>query len=133
MEILSRCGFRCDLCPAYNPNIKSFDDKKKVSEKWQQYFGFYLEPEKIGCDGCIENSITLDVNCPVRPCLNERQLNNCAYCPDFDCEKIKSRMDALGDWLNKLEEIPNEDYELFIKPYESRKRLSELRYKLGMD
>ncbi len=130
MEILSRCGFRCDLCAAYNPNIKSFEDKKRVSAKWQQYFGFYLEPEKIGCDGCIGNSPTLDANCPVRPCLNERQLENCAYCPDFDCEKIKPRMDALVDWQDKLDEIPKEDYELFIKPYESRKRLTEIRKKI---
>ena len=131
MEILSRCGFRCDLCAAYNPNIKSFEDRKIVSAKWQQYFGFYLEPEKIGCDGCVGNSPTLDANCPIRPCLNERQLENCAYCPDFDCEKIKSRMDALVDWQDKLDEIPKEDYELFIKPYESRKRLTEIRKKIS--
>jgi hypothetical protein len=132
MEILARCGFRCDLCPAYNPNIINIYDKKKISEKWQQYFGFYLPPEKIGCDGCLNNSQPLDSDCPVRPCVNEKQLDNCAYCPDFDCDKLKTRMDALGEILNTINEIPEDDYLHFIKPYESRKRLTEIRTRLKL-
>ncbi len=127
MEILSRCGFRCDLCPAYNPNIKSFDDKKEVSEKWQKYFGFYLPPEKVGCDGCINNDATLDTECQVRPCVNEKKLENCAYCEDFGCEKLKSRMNAFEEVINKFADIPERDYRIFLIPFNSKKHLMEIR------
>jgi len=127
MEILSRCGFRCDLCPAYNPNIKSFEDKKEVSEKWQKYFGFYLPPEKVGCDGCIDNTPPLDSECPIRPCVNEKELKNCAYCNNFGCDKLKSRMNALEEIESKFDNIPERDYRIFLSPFNSRKFLMEIR------
>ncbi len=127
MEILSRCGFRCDLCPAYNPNIKSFEDKKEISEKWQKYFGFYLAPEKVGCDGCINNEAPLDTECQVRPCANEKKLENCVYCEDFGCDKLKSRMNAFEEVTSKFTDIPERDYRIFLLPFNSKKYLMEIR------
>lgn len=131
MEILARCGYRCDLCPAYNANINNFEDKKRTSEKWKQYFGFYFPPEKINCPGCVGDNATLDAGCPVKPCVIEKGLANCALCADFGCDKLKTRMDALGETLNKPDEIPEDDYQKFIRPYESRKRLTKIITDLG--
>jgi hypothetical protein len=131
MEIIARCGYRCDLCPAFISNTKSFGDKKITSEKWEQYFGFYFPPEKINCPGCIGDNLTLDAGCPVKPCVIEKGLTNCAFCADFGCDKLKTRMDALGETLNKLDEIPEDDYQKYIRPYESRKRLTKIIMDLG--
>jgi hypothetical protein len=79
-EILTRCGFRCDLCLAYKPNIEKHpENKQKLSDGWHKYFGFRIPPDEIYCEDCM------------------------------------------------AEEIPEEDYLCFIKPYENKKRFDALR------
>lgn len=41
-EILSKCGYRCDLCPAYTGNIGGEEDRMKVSRDWKRLFGFEI-------------------------------------------------------------------------------------------
>jgi hypothetical protein len=39
--ILTRCGYRCDLCLAYKPNVlKNLENQKILSDGWYKYFGF---------------------------------------------------------------------------------------------
>jgi hypothetical protein len=39
-EILSRCGYRCDLCLAYRPNVeKNPSNQQVLSDGWFKYFG----------------------------------------------------------------------------------------------
>lgn len=132
-EIITRCGYRCDLCLAYQPNIeKNPENPKILSDGWYQYFGFRIEPDNLHCDGCMssnKNDINLiDKECPVRPCVIEKELNNCANCENYICNKLKGRIVS----VEKIEEqigkkIPKEDYIRFIKPYENKKRLDKMR------
>jgi hypothetical protein len=32
--IVTRCGFRCDLCPAFHENVGGPEDQKRVSDGW---------------------------------------------------------------------------------------------------
>jgi hypothetical protein len=91
--ILSRCGFRCDLCLAYRPNVEANPSNQQIlSDGWYKYFGFRIPAEKIICDGCMaDNPRLIDTKCPVRPCVLERGLANCADCPDYICEKLSDR------------------------------------------
>ena len=51
--IISKCGYRCDLCPAYESNLKSDADKQRMSDAWAKYCGFQIQPEQItSCPGC---------------------------------------------------------------------------------
>lgn len=129
-EILSRCGFRCDLCLAYRENIgKHPENKQKLSDGWYKYFGFRIPADEIYCEGCIDNP-TLDKDCRVRPCVIEKGLQNCSQCDSYVCEKLKERIFTYEDVRQKFgEEIPEEDYVCFIKPYENKKRLDALRKK----
>ena len=46
--ILTRCGYRCDLCLAYRPNVaKNPSNQQKLSDGWFKYFGFRLPPSEI--------------------------------------------------------------------------------------
>jgi hypothetical protein len=126
-EVLSRCGYRCDLCPAYEPNLKSFADKQRASAGWSKYFGFKISPEEIGCAGCLNDGKHAYESCPVRPCALERGLQNCAFCSDFGCEKLQPLMDFADQLAGKVNEIPEEEYELFVRPYKNRERLLKLR------
>ena len=128
-EILTRCGFRCDLCLAYKSNIEKHpENKQKLSDGWHKYFGFRIPPDEIYCEGCMTDSPTLDKDCPVRPCVIEKGLENCAQCDDYICEKLKQRIVTYEGIKQKVaKEIPEEDYLCFIKPYENKKRLDALR------
>ena len=128
--ILTRCGFRCDLCLAYKPRIeKNPQDKQKLSDGWFKYFGFRIPAEKITCDGCMATtSNLLDKECPVRPCVIEKGFAHCGKCDSYICEKLKERIVVLEDIKTKVnEEISKEDYRCFIRPYENKKRLDVLR------
>ena len=124
--ILTRCGYRCDLCLAYKPNVKNNpSNRQKLSDGWFKYFGLQIPPEQIICDGCMsDNPKLIDQACPVRPCVKEKSLANCSQCDQYICEKLMARIvqyDEIEKSINA--EIPENDYQCFIRPYENKKRL----------
>lgn len=128
--ILTRCGYRCDLCLAYRPNIEKHpEDRQKLSDGWHKYYGFRLPASEICCDGCMaENPRLIDRSCPVRPCVIEMGLENCAQCEHYVCEKLKQRLVTYDGVRQRTSgEIPEDDYHCFIRPYENKKRLDALR------
>ena len=128
--ILTRCGYRCDLCLAYKPNVeKNPSNQQKLSDGWFKYFGFRLPPESILCDGCMaDNPKLIDRTCPVRPCVIARELENCAQCDDYVCEKLTQRLVVFEDIQQKAGGfIPEDDYQCFIQPYENKLRLETLK------
>lgn len=129
-EILTRCGYRCDLCLAYRPNVEARPSNQgTLSDGWHKYFGFRISPEQIICDGCMANNPRLiDTACPVRPCDIERGYANCSECPDYVCEKLVERLVVYEDVAARLGcPIPDEDRARFIAPYENKRRLDSLR------
>ena len=128
--VLTRCGYRCDLCLAYRPNLESNPDNRQIlSDGWFTYFGFRIPPEEILCDGCLaEDARLVDTACPVRPCVIERGLPNCAACGQYICAKLEERMVSWEEVRQRMRaEIPEEDYQRFILPYENKPRLEEIR------
>jgi hypothetical protein len=132
--ILTRCGYRCDLCLAYRPNVESNPaNQQKLSNGWYQYFGFRIPPEKILCDGCLaDNPLLIDQACPVRPCVIAKGLENCAYCESYACEKLVERLVVYEEVKKRVNvDIPGEDRICFIQPYENKTRLDELKASRG--
>jgi hypothetical protein len=128
--MLTRCGYRCDLCLAYQPNIlENPSNRQKLSDGWYKYFGFRLLPEEIYCDGCMaDNPKLIDKGCPVRPCVTEKGLDNCAQCEQYVCEKLTERLVVYEEVRHRVgAEIPEDDYRCFIQAYENRQRLDALR------
>ena len=128
--ILSRCGYRCDLCLAFRPNVEANpSNRQTLSDGWHKYFGFRIPAEQIICDGCMaENPRLIDKACPVRPCVLARRLANCADCPDYACEKLAGRLVVYEKLAATTPHpIPAEDRARFIAPYENKVRLERLR------
>jgi hypothetical protein len=128
--VLTRCGYRCDLCLAYRPNVETNpSNQQKLSDGWFKYFGFRLAPEKILCDGCMaDHPRLIDQSCSVRPCVIERSLENCAQCEEYVCEKLRERIVVYEQVKERVgAEIPEDDYNCFIRPYENKSRLDVLR------
>ena len=127
--ILTRCGYRCDLCLAYRPNVESNPaNQQKLSDGWFKYFGFRIPAEKIICDGCMaEHPELIDRSCPVRPCVIEKRLDNCSQCEQYICEKLAERIVVYEEVKNHIgTEIPDDDRLCFIRPYENKERLESL-------
>lgn len=122
-EIIGRCGYRCDLCPAYVGNIKDDADRQRASDGWFKYFGFRVPPAEIDCRGCSPDCV--DKDCPVRPCAEAKAHADCSLCGEFPCDKLETRMDFIPKFLAEHPDlaIPPEDRRRFIEPYESRERM----------
>ena len=129
-EILTRCGYRCDLCLAYKLNVEQHPENQQIlSDGWFKYFGFRIPPAKIVCDGCMaDNPKLIDQQCPVRPCVISRNLSHCGECESYGCEKLQERWVVYEETAQKIgQPIPIEDRERIIAPYENKKRLDKLR------
>jgi hypothetical protein len=128
--ILTRCGYRWDLCLAYAPNVtRNPADREKLSDGWFKYYGFRIPPERILCDGCMaQDPRLIDKACPVRPCVIERGLENCAPCDEYVCDRVAQRL-VTYEWVKERvgDTIPEDDYLCFIRPYENERRLEALR------
>ena len=130
--VLTRCGFRCDLCLAYRPNVeRNPSNRQKLSDGWFKYFGFRIPPEEIACDGCLADApgaVLLDRGCPVRPCAIARGLDTCARCSDYGCERLQQRLIEAETWkASDGGDIPEDDYRCFLLPYANKRRLDALR------
>lgn len=135
-EILTRCGYRCDLCLAYKENIEKEDKRQQLSDGWYKLYGFRIEAKDIYCEGCISDNCLkanlIDKGCPVRPCVINRRYENCSQCNEFVCSKLKERIVKYEDLQSKrTEKIKNQERKYFIKPYENYDRLNKLRESNG--
>jgi hypothetical protein len=104
-KMMAYCGLTCDSCPIYLATIeldKSHQQEMRVSIArlcYEQY-GMKLKPEDItDCDGCR--------SCEIRKCASQRNIENCAYCPEYLCDKLKEFLSHEPDAQNRLEEIRN--------------------------
>ena len=126
-RIIAKCGYRCDLCPAFKTNLKGEEDRQRMSEALKKYYMVNLPSEMIRvCEGCQATVKMPDPNCPVYPCAMDRGVETCGHCADFGCDKLKERMDVVEEILAKHPDMPKEDFESFFKPYLSRQLLTQI-------
>ena len=93
-EKISMCGYRCDLCKAFAPNIQSNDEREVLSSMWNKYYELSIPLEKIYCDGCraaSESVKRIDMKCPVRTCVMKKLVDHCGECTEFPCEVFHER------------------------------------------
>ncbi len=123
--IIARCGYRCDLCPAYRENIHGPEDQQRTSDGWFKYYGFRISPEQICCDGCLDEhseARRIDASCPIRPCTIARCLETCGACSERGgCEHFDSRTVTREQVEQRVgAPVQAEDYRWFVLPYERR-------------
>lgn len=91
---MTRCGYCCDLCKAYAPNIQKNDQRKELSEAWKEYYDLDIPEDEIYCDGCrCEKSEAefIDSNCPVKKCVVVKKINHCGDCSEYPCSTFNQR------------------------------------------
>lgn len=90
-RLLAYCGLDCDQCPAYIAT--QANNIAKLTSLAAEWFDGATDHTIILCDGCKSNSQDSRImkwcaECPTRACAVERQLDNCAHCQDYGCQKL---------------------------------------------
>jgi hypothetical protein len=97
-KTIAICGLICTDCPALIATQKNDDEeRKKVAERWSTEKEI-LKPEDINCDGCLtvgERLIKFCKVCEVRRCGFEKNVENCAYCDEYACEKLSKLLEYI--------------------------------------
>ncbi len=90
--LIAACGLDCAACEAYLAT--QADDLlalEQVAAKWTKEYGLQgLTPEDIRCDGCMTpgRKVGHCSECKIRLCAIQRDLPNCAACPDYACGEL---------------------------------------------
>ena len=107
-KMIGYCGIICSACPVLIATQKNDDaERKRVAEIFTKQYGKGYKPEDINCEGCTSDSSRIFSYCNVceiRKCGREKYVKNCAYCPEYPCEKLSQ----LFSKYSKAEEILDE-------------------------
>jgi hypothetical protein len=106
---IAYCGLDCSVCPAYVATVNNDDAlKAKIAEQWSKDFGGNYKPEDIECDGCISEAGRHSGYCSVceiRLCGVKNEVENCAHCKDYSCEKLSAFHAGVTEAKNTLDGI----------------------------
>jgi hypothetical protein len=117
-EMIAYCGLACDKCFIHLATLeqnKSRQQEMRVSiaRFISEHYNMNMQAEDItDCDGCRDNSGRLFsgcLNCEIRKCAILRNLESCAYCPDYACDKLTELFGREQGAQTRLEELRNTD------------------------
>ncbi|MFX1314618.1 MAG: DUF3795 domain-containing protein [Promethearchaeota archaeon] len=106
-KMIVYCGLNCAECPAYIATQNEDEvELKRVAREWSNE-EMSLKPEDICCDGCnVEGRLFIWCGqCPIRICCRQKSFENCAYCDDFICDKLKNTFEKSPSAKKNLENI----------------------------
>lgn len=112
-KLIACCGLDCIVCPAYIATQK--DDKEglaKTAKQWTEQFGTDVRPKDVVCDGCNTPSpkkASYCNICEIRLCCIGKDLENCAACSEYICEKLEKFFKEAPAAKEGLEEVKNEN------------------------
>lgn len=108
-EMISVCGLLCSECGAFIATKNDDDEKRmEVAQLWYKEFKVDIKPEEINCTGCLSDSEPLFKHCKVcevRKCGKEKNIENCAYCDQYACEKLEKIFQMVPETKKRLDKI----------------------------
>ncbi|WP_456385089.1 DUF3795 domain-containing protein [Desulfolithobacter sp.] len=106
--MIACCGLDCTRCETYRAT-RDDDDRKRteIAAKWSVRYRCDLTAADINCTGCKGKGARFSFcgQCPIRACCQDRNLDHCALCSEYICEKLQRFIDqapAVGRALEKL-------------------------------
>ena len=106
--MIAYCGLNCFKCEAYLATQEDDDSKRaETAKNWSEMYNADIKPEQINCEGCKsegEKFLHCDI-CEIRNCCLTRQIDNCAVCDDYICDKLSGFIKlapVAGEALEKL-------------------------------
>lgn len=108
IKLIAYCGINCAECEAYTATQAG--DEKKAQEminKASEAMGKNLTLDDFWCDGCPADGRKCSYcgECAIRRCAREKNLANCAHCPDYRCEVLSAFLAGAGKAGDTLDDI----------------------------
>jgi len=112
--MIAYCGLICDTCPIHLATLEQDDSRKQlmrisIAEQCSKIYGLNMQPEDVtDCDGCKAETGRLFsgcMNCEIRNCVKNRNLDGCAFCEAYACEKLGKHFDADPEAKRRLDKI----------------------------
>jgi hypothetical protein len=92
-KMIAYCGLECHRCDTFLATKNNDGEKRAaVIQRWFKYTSELIKPEDVNCDGCFSNNGKLFPycqTCDIKTCGMEKNVVNCAYCPEYPCEKLE--------------------------------------------
>jgi hypothetical protein len=111
-RMVGYCGIVCSDCPVMVATQKNDDaERKRVAEIFTRQYEKECKPEDINCEGCVSSGQRIFSYCSVceiRKCGKTKNLNNCASCVDYPCEKLSKLFAGYAKAKETLDEIRRE-------------------------
>ena len=108
-KMIAFCGIVCSECPALLATQEDDDTKrKKVAETWSKQYNATIKPEDVNCDGCRSEGKRIFGYCNVceiRKCGTEKNVENCAHCSEYACDKLTKFFAMVPAAKTALEQI----------------------------
>jgi hypothetical protein len=108
-EMVAFCGLTCTECPAYLATQNDDDEERtRVAETWSRQYNSDIKPEDINCGGCLPGHTKYFHHCSecdIRACGVAREVQNCAYCDDYLCERLERFFGFVPAAKTKLDSI----------------------------
>ena len=96
--MIACCGLSCSTCPIHLATLEQ-DESRRLSMRLaiakicSEQYGTNLSANDISdCDGCMSNTGRLFNSCrkcEIRNCALERNLQSCAFCDDYACDRLQ--------------------------------------------
>ena len=115
-EVLAYCGLVCQTCPIYLATREENKEEQKrmrseIAQLCREQYGMAYRPEDIGdCDGCPTEGGRLFFackDCVIRSCARQKEIENCAHCGEYVCERLEAFFATEPTARTRLDEIRN--------------------------
>lgn len=115
------CGYNCHLCAARSDDPAV---RERLVAGWRRIFGHQqYTTENVKCSGCRGDGEVADKQCRVRPCAAARQVESCAQCDEFPCDKVRSLLASREGLLiycrPESGPVTADEYRLCMRQFES--------------
>ena len=107
-EMTAYCGIDCSKCKALKASqANDSEEKKRIAKYWSDQGETKFASVDVDCHGCKSNLISGFCRklCTIRPCAIERNVETCAHCDDYLCDKLKEYLSTDPDAAKNLENI----------------------------
>jgi hypothetical protein len=112
--MIAYCGLSCEGCPIHLATLeqdisRQLEMRISITRLLAESYCMNLGPEDINdCDGCRADTGRLFsgcLNCEIRKCAGQRNLDSCAFCGEYICDKLKEMFRHEPGAQIRLEEL----------------------------
>ncbi len=113
-KMIAYCGLTCDSCPIHLATLEKNKStqqtmREAIAELCSRIYRIQLQADdQMDCDGCRTTAGRLFFGCfgcEIRGCASLKKIENCAYCGEFACVRLKKHFLMEPGALANLEEI----------------------------